>query len=277
MMLNELDLQPVSSGVVYSPGGTGWQFFPEDYLFVGSTGPESYPTYVRSLLLFRQPDLPKTAIVLDASISVRIERNEPLDAPKHICLRAAPAHPETTWSIQTEMDMPILAEHHLSTEIGLDLSFNLTGLMECWFSGVPNNGVVLGLGAIAPGLVAFPRTSAYGPAPNLKLIYAIPSNIDEVKKMPVGPDTRADSKALPYGEITIRNLGPGLAWITPLYDFDFGDRQEPVDPAGIPEGVIHSGGYLTIRPRVPARRVYIRVETALSETTVLIIPLAPPQ
>ena len=274
MMVNELNLQPVYSGVVYSPGRTGWRFFPEEYLFVGLTGPDSYLTYVRSVLLFCLPELPKTAIVLDASISVRIDRNEPLDAPKHICLRAAPADPHSSWSEDEEMSMPNLAEHHLSTEIGLDLSFDMTGLMECWFAGVPNNGVVLGLGTLSPGLVAFPRTNATGAEPNLKLVYAVPTGIGEIERLPVAPDTRVVSRAMPYGEIAIRNLGPGLAWISPLYDLE--DREGPVDPAGIPEGVLHSGGYIIITPRVPARRVFIRVETALSETAVLIIPLTPP-
>lgn len=193
-MITELDVVPVFSGVVYSPGWTGWKFYPEEQLFVGQTGGGQNQTYIRSVIVFSLPDLPPGAILLKAFLRLRITRNEPLDVQKHICLREAPRNPHATWSIDEELSMPFVSEHHLSTEIGLDLDFELTAQVDVWRDGGPNNGIVLNQASFSQSLVAFAGAGASGPQPTLKLAYVLPSSRDETVTMWVGPDTAKDSQ-----------------------------------------------------------------------------------
>lgn len=271
-MIYDLDVHPVYSGVVYSPGWEGWQFFPDDHLSVGLLTTNSGEAYVRSVLLFSLPEQPRDTILLQAFVRVHIILNEPLEMEKHICLIEAPGDPRVGWSLEDEMHMPYLAEQQLSSEIGLDLDFNITNLIERWLTGSPNHGIVLHPGRFDHGLVAFPRVEAVGPTPVLKLSYAVPSAKGEAGKLTVTKDQSATSWELPNGPISVRNLGPGLAWISPLYDLD--GSGEPIDPAGIPEGILEPGEYMIIKPRLRARRTFIRVDTALSETVVVIIPVS---
>ena len=268
-MLKELDLSPVHAGVVYSPGGLGWRFYPEELLFVGSTGTPEAKTYVRSVLSLALPELEPEAFLLQAYLRLHLAQNEPPGVPKLVCLRETPAGATAPWTIDEELRQPVPAEHRLSSEIGVDLDFDLTGLAGAWLRGAPNNGVLLDFGTQVIGLVAFIGGNSEKPGPVLHLVYALPSTQAPTVSMEIGPDTSRDSRKFPCQELAVKNLGPGLAWITPLYCFG---QDPPLDPAGIPAGILEGGGHLLLKPRLPAKAWRIRVGTALEKTRVVIIP-----
>lgn len=272
-MSDEQDLAPSLAGVVYSPGGLGWKFFPEERLFVGLTGTEADRTNVRSVLAFDLPGRDKDVFLLRASLRLHLVRNEPPGWPKLICVRETPHGPGIPWTLQEELAQPVPAEHNLSSEIGLDLEFDLTGLAEAWMRGAPNNGILLNFGSTDLGLVAFGNGLPGEPGPVLRLVQARPAKGTSVKSEEIEPDSTWDSPPIPCGEAAVLNLGPGLVWVTPLY------RQKgdpPVDPAGIPLGIVGAGEHLVIHPRLRAEAMAIRITTSIDRALVVVIPLAVP-
>ena len=269
MVLNVEDLHPVKAGVVYSPGGSGWVFYPEDQLHVGLTGTEAARTNVRSLFSFDLSRLDPDAVLIRATFRLHLVGNEPPDVRKQICLRESP--PGVTWTVEAELDQPVLALRHLANEIGLDLDFDLTSLVDSWRQGEENRGILLGFATSVLGLVTFGNGRPGEPAPVLRLIHALPMSPETTFSLQVEPDASRESEKLPCKELLVKNLGPGLAWVTPLYYFD---RKDPLDPSGIPLGVLSAGEYLLIEPKLPAKGLSVRIETALDGTTVTLIFIA---
>ena len=262
--MQRLEIRPAVAGVVYSPGREGWQFFPEPLLYVGFTGDRASPTVVRTVLSFPLPELEGDALLIRACLCLHLVHNEPRDAVKLVCLRETPAGALTPWSLAQEYAQPVPSEHRLLAEIDIDLDFDLMGPVTARRRGAPNNGLLLDFGAEVLGLVGFGD-------PLLRLEYVVPARDAAVISVDVEADAAAVSRELLCRAALVRNIGPGLAWITPLYRFG---REAPRDPAGMPLGVLDPGGYLLVEPRLPAQAMAIRVETALAPALIVIAPLS---
>lgn len=269
-MVRRLEIRPATAGVVYSPAGSGWQFFPEPTLYVGFTGGQPGQTVVRSVLTFPLPDLADDDLLVRAWLYLRLVYNEPLYPPKLVCLRETPNGAMTPWSLEQEYRQAVVAEHHLTSELEIDLDFPLTAMVTAWRRGAPNNGILLDYGHQTPGLVGFCNGWEYGP--RLRLEYVVPAKDAAVISLEAAADGTATSRDLPCRVTLVRNLGPGLAWITPLYRVG---GAPPQDPSGIPLGVLDPGNYLLVEPRLPARSLAIRVEATLEPATVVIVPIVP--
>lgn len=269
-VLQTCDLSPAKAGVIYSPDGEGWRFYPEDRLYIGTTGTNAAPTYVRSLLRFDPARLDPDAFLLQAQLHLYLVGNEPPGVPKLLCLRQPPAG--ESWTMGAEMAEPPLAEHHLAVETGLVLDSDVTDLMASWRQGAENRGILLQSGLRTLSLVTVGNGRPGEPGPSLRLTYLPPSGRGAGVILEAGPDDSMDSGPLPCHGLVVKNLGPGLAWVTPLYRFE---RGRPLDPVGVPLGLLRPGTYLVVEPKWQAKAMHIRVSTARQGTRALVIPFAP--
>lgn len=269
-MVYQLEIKPSVAGVVYSPGGHGWQFYAEPMLYVGFTDNQAAQTAVRSVLSFVLPPLGVNALLVRACLHLRPILNEPPDRDKLLCLRETPSGALTPWSLEQEQRQAVLADHRLKNETGFDLAFPLTDTVTAWQRGAPNNGVILDFDHLVLGLVGFDNGREHGP--RLMLEYVIPAKDAAAVSLEVVAEGAAISPELPCREILVRNVGPDPAWITPLYRFD---KEPLVDPIGLPLGVLDPGEYMVVEPKLPAKALAIRVETAPTPALVLITPLSP--
>ncbi len=170
-MTRKRDLQPIHAGVIYSPGGAGWMFYPEERLFVGVTGARDCPTYVRSMLMFPTPGPELGEALIEAVLCLRLVEYG-TEAPAVIlCLREPP---DGEWSIGTELDQPVLTEIRLGPA-DRKVRLDLTATAAAWSRGEPNKGVVLDFAEPFPGVVAFAAGRAIKPPPFLRLIHDPPA------------------------------------------------------------------------------------------------------
>ncbi|MGE5527735.1 MAG: hypothetical protein ACM3X6_01150 [Patescibacteria group bacterium] len=269
-MIHRLDIRPETSGVVYSPGRKGWVFYPEPRLLVGLTGTQSDQTAVRSVLSFSLPDLDADAFLVRACLHLYLVRNEPGCLSKLICLRETPAGVMTPWTLEQEYGQAALAEVRLTSESEIDLEFPMTGTVMGWRRGAPNNGVLLDFGYRDQGLVGFDNGREQGP--RLMLEYVVPAGDATAVSLEAPADGTATSREMPCRDWLVKNLGPGLAWVTPLFRLGRGPL---LDPAGLPLGVLDPGGYLLVQPGLPAEAMAIRVQATLTPALVVIVPLKP--
>lgn len=267
-MIETSDLRLVKAGVVYSPGGAGWQYYPENRLFVGITADAASPTHVRTLLQFAQPGLEQETILIRAFLRLHVIENRPAEVSKLVWLREPPA--ESPWTLAAEADQAVLGEQRLAGEDGVDLLFDLTDLVDAWRHGAPNRGILLGLGESKTGLLTLGNALPNEPGPILRLVHArrVPGTAAAILK--VAPESGLTSPEYPASPMLIKNLGPGTAWITPLYRFK---RGGPLYPDGIPLGVLSSGEYLSAKPERSALDVSIQVVAAAQEVKILLVPL----
>ncbi|MCL6613178.1 MAG: hypothetical protein K6U03_00935 [Firmicutes bacterium] len=269
-MLQEIAIEPSVAGVVYTHRGNKWAFFPEDRLLVGMTGSVEEPTFVRSVLSFSLPEFDNDAHLLRAYLRLQVVRNEPSALAKPVCLRETPHGAAVPWTMEEERQQPVLAAHRLSCEINLPLDFDLTPLVEAWWRKAPNNGILLDFGENLLGIVGFGNGRQAEPFPVLKIVRAFPAPGRVPLSMTLEPQTRRVSRILPVRPTAVKNHGPGLAWVTPLYLH--GGRL--VDPAGLPWTVLAAGEYAVYEPKLPLEGLAFGVETALEKATVVLIPLA---
>ncbi len=170
-MIQRYNLRPIQPGVVYSPGGEGWRFYPEERLLVGLTGPGERPTHVRTTLRFALPILAPGAILIRAVLCLRLLHHEPPETAKVICVREPPAG---VWTVQAELAQPVLAECRLAGKQWGKFRLDLTVPAAGWLAGSPNRGLLLDFGGQAPGLATFAGGRPERPGPILRLLVLRP-------------------------------------------------------------------------------------------------------
>ncbi len=267
-MIETSDLRLVKAGVVYSPGGMGWQYYPEERLYVGLTGDAASATHVRTLLQFAQPGLDQEILLIRAFLRLHVIENKPLDAAKFVRLREPPA--ESAWAMSAEAEQPVLVEQRLAGEEGVDLLFDLTGLVDAWRQGAPNRGILLDLGVSPPGLVTFGNHRPDEPGPILRMVHARPAPGAAASFLELAAEAILTSPEYPPCQLLVKDLGPGTAWITPLYRFK---RGGPLYPDGIPLGVLSPGEYLSVKPERSALEYSVQIVAGAQGTSILLIPL----
>lgn len=264
-----LHLYPDRAGVVYSPGGSGWAFYPEELLFVGFTGTPEAMTIVRSKLAFVLAELPPEAILTRAVLHLDLIRNEPPETPKILCLREAP-HAEP-WRREEEEAQLVFREEHFGTPTGIAVDLDLTDRVESWRRGAPNNGILLGLTERVPGLLAFANPTEGPGRPVLSLCWVRQATNGRTVMIDLNPDAVAEAEEFPPGEVLVENQGPGFVWITPLYRFE---RWRPLTPEDVRTEVIGAGERMVLEPKWDASAITFRAAAANAPARVRAFPLA---
>ena len=267
-MMQTREVRPDLAGVVYSPGGEGWRFYPEERLFVGRTGTDAYMTNVRTFLRFPRPDDPDSFLIR-ATLRLRILANDPPGEPKSVCLREAPG--EEHWTLAAELAKPVWAERRLTTETNQDLDFDLTGLVAGWTRAAMNRGIVLDFGFPTIGLVTFGNGSDREPGPSLRYERIKLASAGRKISLEADPGMTVDSEEMPYGGLLVKNEGPGQASFIALYRFA---RARPLDPTGQPPGILQAGEFQVIKPQFPARGLRLRIEADKPGTILSLYPVS---
>ncbi len=255
--------------MIYSPGGSGWEFYPEELLFVGITGTIEAMTIVRSYLVFVLPELSREDILTKAVLHLYLVRNEPPETPKILCLREAPG--SGAWSLEEEEAWPIFRVEHFGTPTGMVVDFDLTGQVDSWRQGGPPQGILLGFAERIPGLLAF-ANPADGPGkPVLSLTCVRRVGDGEIAEMSLDPDGIMESEEFPRGGVLVENQGPGLVWITPLYRFE---RWRPITPDNTRTETVRPGERLVLEPIWDARAFSYRAVASNAPARVQVCRLA---
>ncbi len=264
-MSESIEVYPSEQGVIYSPYGSGWAFYPEEKLYAGKTGTSQAGTIVRSILRFRRFQPVPEAVALQGTLLLHVEANEPAGDPKTIVVRSAPGDewpPPARSDVET---LPLLAEFHLPPAAGPLVEIDLTAPISGW---LPENGdcrLLLCSPSDGPALL---RCSGMGDAenaPRLRIAMAYP--VQDPVKLEVPPDTDLDSKVFPAARLFVRNDGPGLVWLTPIHKLG---GSLPAEPAGIPLAVLDPGRYISIDPLPGSDGLAVRVQTAFLDAAVTI-------
>lgn len=266
-MLGRVELAPVSAGVIYSPGGAGWLFYPEDRLFVGTTGSRDYATRVRSRLVFDANGLPEDALVVRADLVCAVIACEPPDAGMEIDLREPPS--DGPWELGEELAGPVLARCSLSGG-KTEAVFDLTGMLESWRGGGSNRGILLASRGGALCLATIGNGRPQEPCPRLAVRFVRPAAGSAPSILNLPPGALVRSADLHCGGVLIRNHGPGSVGIRPLFRFK---RGRPLDPDGSPPLTISPGGGSFLESPWPgAALIVVAAADALGARVELIQP-----
>lgn len=267
-MVIRMDLHPGVAGVIYSPEGAGFRFFPEDRLHLGLTGAVGSPTHVRTYLRFDLPQIAADEVLVQALLVLHVVDCRPPGSPRPVRLLEPPG--EAGWEIAAEMRQPPAAEGRYEPEDGGDLRLDLTALVDTWLREGGSHGVVLAPEPSGLSLLSCGNGRPGEPPPQLRLVLDRLDPARETAVFEAAPGSCMVTGALPPGRILVLNAGPGVVTVTPLLRFA---RRRPLPMPDTVPTPLPPGGRMLAAPAWDTAAPLFRFVSAEKGAKVLVFPL----